>query len=283
LKFGTVDDQVTFEVQLFEGSNDIVFLYEDAQTIAGGAGSEATIGLQSEQQVYALQASCNQYAVFDGSLIHFVHPDTVATEAAAASASGLGRPGGGAPYVEKGLTAWLMDSLRRDGRPGLIGLQRTLLNERPRLDSAWRWADMDGDGEAELVILWRGDVSRPELVEVAIAGVDDDDSWQLRWQAWPLARQDRLRSLGIVAQGDVTGDGSQEVILRDPVGGAALALTRTANAFELLDLPGRCAGPLVLRDVDADGAQEIFVGGCPGGGRLPIQWDGQSFSIFDED
>jgi hypothetical protein len=281
-KFGSTDDTLTFEVQLFEGSNDIVFLYRDAQTLQGPYGSQATIGLQSELQGYALQAGCNQNALFDGSTIHFRHPDSESRQQAAAagpSQSAAARPGSqeAAIVAAKGAGARLVLALNSQGRQGLTGLKLALLNERPRLESEWLWADLDGDGQEEVVYLWRGEATRPELLEVAIAGQDGDGRWQLRGHAWPLARQERLVSLGLAAQGDVTGNGRQEIILRDPVRGALAALMAMPGGYELVEMPGRCSGSLLVRDEDGDGAEEIILGGCPGGQRWTVRWDGQAF------
>lgn len=276
LKFGSVEDQLTFEVQLFEGSNDIVFLYQDAQTLEGPNGSQATIGLQSEQQGYALQVSCNQNSIYDGSIVYFSHPETHTETAFAAHQSEAETQ---TSFQVKGLGARLVETLNAGGRQGLTGLQLALLNERPRLESQWMWADLDGDGKQELVALWHGDVSRPQLVELAVTSLESDGRWQLSWREWPLARQERLRSLSLAAQGDVTGDGNQEIIMRDPLGGAMVALVRMADGFEIVELPGRCSGSFSLRDDNGDGAQEIIVGGCPGGQRWTYQWQGKAFSV----
>lgn len=292
-KFGTLEDAVTFEVQLFEGSNDIVFLYQDAQTLAGTNGSQATIGLQSERLGYALQASCNQIAVHDGSAIHFVHPggpagdDQEAVDRSPDADMGDGgpnvdsQPGPGTPAL-KGPAGKLVETLNRRGQTGLAGLRLTWLSQRPALASDWRWADLDGDGTEELVVLWRGDVTRPELVEIAVADPGRDGRWQLAWQTWPLARQNRLRQLVMADQGDVTGDGAEEIVLRDPQGGGLTVLMGSPDGFDLVDLPGRCGGSLLLHDANDDGVLEIILGGCPGGERWSILWEGQAFVVTND-
>lgn len=278
-KFGTADDRLTFEVQLFEGSNDIVFLYQDATTLLGPNGSQATIGLQSEQQGYALQYSCNQIAIFDGNVVRFVHPEAPAVGAGlqyTPRASGLGRL---TIPMEKGPAAELVAALNARGPAGLDRLRLAWLNQSPRLALDWLWSDLDGDGEREVVALWRGDASRPELVELAVIAPQSGGAWRLRFHTRPLARQDRLRSLTLASHGELTGDGGEEVILLDAAGGGAATLSQTADGYDLIELPGLCAGPLALRDANDDGIQEIVRGGCPGGQRWTIQWDGQAFAV----
>jgi hypothetical protein len=271
-RYASPDDRLTFEVQLFEGSNDIVFLYRETQTVEGANGGQATIGLQSEGQGYALQVSCNQIAVYNNSAIQFAHPEQEGDQASAADR-------GQTPVAAslKGPAAELVQALDSRGRSGLANLRTAWLNRRPPLAVDWRWADVDGDREQEAVVLWWGDAGRPELVQIVVAEPGDYGHWQLAWQTWPLARQERLGRLALAAQGDVTGDGAEEIILRDPRSGSLTALMASPKGYELVDLPGRCSGSLLLGDHNDDGVQEIYLGGCPGGGRRSIHWDGQAF------
>lgn len=73
--FGNPDDRVTFAVQLFEESQDILFLYEDVTLLNGNSGGSATIGIQSEAQGVALQFGCNQPVVANASRIRFTEPE----------------------------------------------------------------------------------------------------------------------------------------------------------------------------------------------------------------
>ncbi len=70
---GDFEDTLTFEVQLFEGSNEIVFLYPDVTVLNESRGDSATVGLQSAAQGLALQYSCNQPVLADALGIAF-HP-----------------------------------------------------------------------------------------------------------------------------------------------------------------------------------------------------------------
>jgi hypothetical protein len=275
-RFGTQEDQLTFEVQLFEGSNDIVFLYRDVQTLEGANGSQATIGLQSERLGYAIQAGCNQIAVNNGSTIRFQHP----AEADVAEPA-VARPQPLARAHAKGLVADLMETLDTHGTPGLDSLQLAWRNRRPPLELEWLWADLDGDGAQELVALWQSDPRRPDTVEMAVIRPGNEGRWQPQWQSWPLARQERLRSLALLASSDLTGDGHQEVILRDQLTGSLLVLRLSAEEFDLLELPGRCSGSVLLQDTNGDGAFEVIRGGCPGGERWSIHWDGHSFVVSE--
>jgi hypothetical protein len=282
-RYGTTEDVVTFEVQLLEGSNDIVFLYRDVRTEVGANGSQATIGLQSEALGYSLQVSCDQYAVQNGRAVHFVYPADVAIQEAGgarpARTSDQVEPAAPATGSAKGPGGELMEALNTRGLRAIDALKLAWLSERPALASQWRWADLDGDGEQELVILWHGDASRPELAELAVAGQEADGQWRMRWQSWPLARQERLRSLALIDQGDLTGDDADEVIVRDALGGGTVVLMKTADGYTLLELPGRCSGSLTLRDIDGDGDQEIIRGGCSGGQRWTTEWNGRAFVV----
>lgn len=68
-------DRVTFAVQLFEETQDILFLYADVTMLQGNNGSSATIGIQSEAQGLALQFGCNQPVVADASRVRFTVPE----------------------------------------------------------------------------------------------------------------------------------------------------------------------------------------------------------------
>ncbi|MCZ7668013.1 MAG: hypothetical protein M5U34_12875 [Chloroflexi bacterium] len=63
-------------MQLFEGSHDIVFFYEEVATLVDGNGRSATIGLQSAAQGLALQYSFDQAAVSNSRRLYFPPPRT---------------------------------------------------------------------------------------------------------------------------------------------------------------------------------------------------------------
>ncbi len=281
-RFGNSEDRVTFEVQLFEGSNDIIFLYEDVMTLQGPLASEATIGIQSEEQGYALQVSCNQYAVNDGSVIRFVHPEQPETTAGLDYVPGRVNRPSNAPLVKKSNGLLLAETLNRRGRAGLSGLRAAWLNQQPALISQWLWADLNGDGRQEFLALWHGDTWRPQLAEMAIIGQSPDQNWRLLWQGWPLARQDQLRSLRLVTAGDVTGDGGEEIIIRDPNREQLLMLTTEMGGYDLLAVPGRCLGDPKLEDQDGNGSMEIIRGRCPDGGRWTFAWDGEGLQLISK-
>lgn len=281
-RFGNNDDRVTFEVQLFEGSNDIVFLYEDATTLQGPLGSGATIGIQSEEQGYALQVSCNQHAVDDDKAIRFVHPVQPEASAGLNYVPGRADRSLNSPPVKRSNGLLLAEAFNQRGRAGLLGLRASWLNQQPPLVSQWLWADLDGDSKQEILVLWRDESWRPELTEMAILGHSPEQEWRLLWQSWPLARQDQLRSLRLETAGDVTGDGAEEIIIRDPIREQLLVLTSQSGDYQLLAAPGRCRGGLKLEDKNGDGSLEIIRGGCPDGGRWTFAWNGEGFQIVSK-
>jgi hypothetical protein len=68
--FGT-SDPLTYEVILFEGSNSILVQYLDASS---EAGSDGTIGIQSNLTTNYLEYSCNAPALQDSLAICFAYP-----------------------------------------------------------------------------------------------------------------------------------------------------------------------------------------------------------------
>jgi hypothetical protein len=277
-KFSDAADKVTFEVQLFEGSNDIVFLYEDVQTIEGPAGSQATIGIQSEEQGYALQASCNQYAVYGGNKLQFNHPEQPPEQAGLDYAGSPGEIETSVLAYGKGRSSSIVETLNARGGQGLVMLKAALLDERPPLAIDWLWADLGGDGHQEVVILSQGVDRQPELAELAVAGRQNNGRWELLWQTWPLTRAEKSSSLALVLQGDLTGDGGQEIVLRDTEEGVLSVLKQSQNDFDLMVLPEGC-GSATLADEDGDSVQEIIQESCRGEGRLIVKWNGETFAI----
>ncbi|MCB8987706.1 MAG: hypothetical protein H6661_08155 [Ardenticatenaceae bacterium] len=159
------DNNVTFAVQLFETTNDVVFLYEDVNTLAESNGRSATIGLQSEAAGLALQFSCNQPAVNDHSGLLFPYP--ALPNADVGRETTLYHPQTAGPLA-KGETLTLLETLNQRGPAALTQLQRHWLNQTPQRQSEWVQVDLDGDGSLELVLVWRGPVGQPQASELVV-------------------------------------------------------------------------------------------------------------------
>jgi hypothetical protein len=275
-----VDDRVTFEAQLFE-SGDVVFLYEDPTTVAGGHGGAAVVGIQSERQKLSLSYSCRQPVLpAPGGLrlAYPAEPNPRPTELEDEPAAAAPTPA--APQV-KGPTADLVAALAANGPPGLASLRLRWLGERPARAFVWRAADVTGDGGEEVIAVWSGGPDAPELAQVAVVSLIDGTPAVLLDQRL-ATRAEGYAAVAPADMADLTGDGRADVVLRDAVTGATWVLSTTAGVPVLLDVPGRCDGGLVTRDSSGDGRVELIRDGCDTPGRLSVVWDGAAFVAVAE-
>ena len=271
------DDRVTFAVQLFEGSSDILFLYEDVATFEGHNGSGATIGLQSEAQDWTLQFSCDQAAVADAGRITFSHPVTPneitePTETAAVAISDQA--------AAKGPTAELLAALNQEGLPALTRLHSQWRAGSPPRAAAWEQTNVIGDGRSELILLWYGGPERPELAQLVALTADETGTWSLLLDQSLSTRSHPVARAAIVETADLTRDGRPDVLLQDDAG-QLLALTTVGETLALLTIPETCQGGLTLLD-NGDGRVSIVRDGCQTDGRVSVHWDGERFSVNSE-
>lgn len=278
-RYGT-NDTVTFEVQLFEGSNDIVFLYESVATFEGNNGSSATVGLQSEGQGLALQYSCEEAALSNGRTIHFPHPADPDEEAVEAVADG---PAGRVTLPPKGEVARLMAALAESG-PGTVGvlpgLNQEWLGQNPARLAQWEWADVNGDGRDDLIILWRGERDHPEVAQLAILTVGAGGDVALAYDRQLATRQAGMERPELITVVDLTADERPDVLLHDRATGRLLVASEAGGeGWQMVAVPEQCQGGLTVRDVDGDGRPEIVRDGCGGDGRVVTGWDGGAFVV----
>lgn len=187
--YGSPDDRVTFEVQLFEGSNDIVFLYQDVNRPQGGNGRSATIGLQSELRGNTLQLGCNQLSLANGLTVYFPHPTDAAQEIGRLPQPQFGSAE--SKIVPKGDIAVFLERLNTDGLNALQAMRVYWLARQPQKEMLFLQTDLTGDGQEELVLLLRPPLTfaqQTELVIFSLAG-EENDTWQLLYHNFPLARQ----------------------------------------------------------------------------------------------
>jgi hypothetical protein len=278
-RYGT-NDLVTFEVQLFEGSHDIVFLYESVTAFEGNSGSSATVGLQSEGQGLALQYGCAEAVLSNGRTVYFPHPvdlDEEETEEVAVV------PARGMVLPPKGEVARLMAALERSG-PGMVGvlpgLNQEWLGQNPARLGAWEWADVNGDGRDDLVILWRGEREHPEVAQLAILTVGSDGEVAVAYDQRLWTRLEGVERPALVAVVDLTADGRPDVLVHDEASGRLLVASEVGGeGWQMVDVPERCVGGVVVRDVDGDGRPEIVRDGCGGDGRVVTGWNGRGFVV----
>jgi len=65
---------MTFEIILYEGSNDTRFQYASMLANSYGNGKSATVGIENQDGTIGLQVACNEAWITDNSVVHFVSP-----------------------------------------------------------------------------------------------------------------------------------------------------------------------------------------------------------------
>lgn len=270
------EDRVTFEVQLFEANSDIVFLYQDPATTAGGSGGRAVVGIQSESQQLALSFSCLQPVLPTFGGLHFLHPAEPNRDAAAPNAKASGAtPAAGV----KGPVAELIARYEHEGANAPDRLRLSWLGATPPRAFDWRSVDLTGDGREELVAVWHGGADSPEIAQLAVLAEESGRLAPLFDRR--LSTRDTIVTEPIIESTvDLTGDGRNDVLLRDRPTGRLWVLMMRSGAIELLDVPEQCHGGLIVLDEDGDGLPAIIRDGCPSPGRVSAVWLGNSFSLL---
>jgi hypothetical protein len=276
-RYGAPDDTVSFEVQLFESSNDIVFLYEDAQTFEDNSGSGATIGLQSESQGFALQFGCDQPVVANGAVVYFPHPGGDEDEAMVRPAPILANSEPtSAPYPAKGDVAEIVARFERQGQTALPALRRQWLGQSPVRRSQWLWADMTGDGRDDLVVLWHGEDDQPELARLAVLDAPPGGPLAPIFDTRLSTRQESFGWMELVELAELTGDGAADALVQDPRDGRLLVASADGGQWQIYTVPEKCAGSMAVIE-GAAGQSQIVRDGCAQPGRIVSAWNGAGF------
>jgi hypothetical protein len=277
-RFGDPEDRVTFALQLFEGSQDILFLYEDVTLLEGNNGGGATIGIQSEAQGLALQFGCNQPVVANASRIRFTEPEEAnaeveGTETAVIEPATL--------LYTKGDVAELLDQMNLQGPAALADMHTRWLNQSPPRTAVWQWLDLTGDGQDELILLRTSTAQHANLNDLMIFTPDSlGEFGLLHYQ--PLTSRNQSGSRPeVAAVGDLTQDSLPDVVMQDGASGLSFVLTVGGGTMQQLPLPGSCTGSLGIMDMDEDGLAEVVRDGCvEGNGRTITQWNGATFTTI---
>ncbi len=267
---GNLEDVVTFSVQLFEGSNDILFMYEDVGLVDGGNGRSATIGMQSEAQGTALQYSCNQASVSDSRRLYIPHPENANADLGRENV--LSRPPENTALSAKGDVADLITALDQRGFTVMETMQRQWFNQPPQRMSEWVWLE-DDNGRSHLILLWRGTQDRPDLAQLILLSPDHSGTMSLQFSHHFASREHPSAQIEIIDAADVTGDGLVDVLLQDASNGRYTLFTTHDNAPTLHTLPQTCTGRAIIQD----GA--IIRSGCTTTDRLTTIWDGTQFVL----
>jgi hypothetical protein len=276
-RFGEPDDRVTFAVQLFEGSQDILFLYEDVTLLEGNNGSSATIGIQSEAQGLALQFGCNQPVVANASRIRFTEPEVANRDIGLETAVSLAPLP--TPTYTKGDVADLLNQLNLQGPAALADMNGRWLSQSPPRTASWHWLDLTGSGQDELLLLRASTAAYPHLTDLTLLTRDAAGQLTLLHHQPLSSRSQPIGRPEIAATADLTQDGLPDLVLQDATSGLSFVLTAHGGTVALLPLPGSCQGSLGVMDMNEDGLVEIVRDGCVGeNGRVLTQWNGASFS-----
>ncbi|GJM41707.1 MAG: hypothetical protein DHS20C20_19890 [Ardenticatenaceae bacterium] len=276
-RFGDSDDRVTFAVQLFEESQDILFLYEDVTLLEGNNGSSATIGIQSEAQGLALQFGCNQPVVANASRIRFTEPAVANRDIGLETAVSL--PNTLTPIYAKGDIADLLNQLNLQGPAALPDMNGRWLSEWPSRTARWQWLDLTGDGQDDLLLLRASTAQYPYLTDLTILAPDEAGQLTLRYHQPLSSRSQVITRPEIAATGDLTQDNLPDTVLRDAANGHSYVFTFHVGTASLLPLPESCQGSLGILDTNDDGLLEIVRDGCVNeNGRVSTQWNGTSFT-----
>lgn len=276
--FANDEDRVTFAVQLFEGSNNIVFLYEDVTTSEGNNGSSATIGLQSAGNDIALQFGCNQPVVANATQLRFPHPQNpngdvdslqtaVFTNTSPDQTNTALRPE----------TAVWMQQINLHGLGYAEILQQNWLTQSPALRSQWAAADLLGNGTDAIIVVRYGTTPDNHDAELVILTKNADGEYTVQQQHFLSNRTRHVPTLTIVDTVDVTADEIADVVLFDAVSGTTFVATAVSGDLQLIQLEALCAGEIAVKDADGNGRVEIIRSGCPNKQTIYLEWNGSQF------
>ena len=268
---GDPEDVVTFSVQLFEGSNDILFFYEDVGLVDGGNGRSATIGLQSEAQGTALQYGCNQTSVNDGQRLHIPHPENANADLGREDV--LYRSQESIDGVAtKGEINDLITALDLRGFTIMETMQRQWLNQQPQRMSEWVWLE-DKNGRYHLILLWQSTQDRPDLSQLILLSPNETGAMSLQFKHTFATREHPFAQIEMIDAIDVTDDGLVDILLKNEENGRSHLFTTHNNTPTLHALPETCTGRAIIQD------NAIIRSGCVSTDRLITAWDGSQFVI----
>ena len=277
-RFGDEEDRVTFAVQLFENSNDILFLYEDVAMIEGNNGSGATIGLQSEQQGIALQHSCNQPAVANATRLRFPHPAKANTDL------GLDVVLETAPTttqtIAKGDVQELITRINTRGQAAMSQLNTHWMNQTPPRISSWEWVDLTGNGRLDLILLQHSTNQFPNETSLTVLTQSDNAQMSVGLTHSFTTRETAITDIDLIELADLTQDGINDALLRDSEN-SVFVVTAVTGTTQIIPIPEQCSGSLGLIDTNNDGFLEITRDNCPTPGRTTYQWHENTFKKWD--
>lgn len=268
----SLDERVTFALQLFEESNDILFLYQDVTVANGRNGRSATVGIQSENQGVALQFSCNQPAVSDASQLTIRHPEEPNGD--------LGQEAVVAPIFEPPALidkAWLPDftaQLNAQGEAALTQWQQRWLNQPQQQMAEWTWVDLTGNGRSDLILQLNSTRNAPEQSVLAVFTAGSSGQYAPVLYQPLTTRETAVSHTALLQTADLTADGLTDALLQLRETNQLGVLTQHSGTIEFVLLPEICSGSWVVHG--ENGRLAITQDGCPTTERTTFIWqDGQ--------
>lgn len=271
-------DTVTFAVQLFEETNDIVFLYEDTTTFFDSNGRSASIGIQSEAQGIALQYSCNQPVVANGARLLIRHPEQANADVGQQDMT-MPTHVDAAPQAKGDLNDFLT-ALNSRGLTVLSQWQQHWRSQTPALQATWIQTDLTGSGTDDIILLRQGRPDQPQFSQIAIFTQTANGRYQLTADLPLSTRQQPFTTITALETADITGDGLADLLLQDGRTHQIMALTHHTGALQRMTVSNNCSGNLTLTDTTGDGIRDIVRSGCEDSpARQTVFWDGTNFVI----
>lgn len=270
-----LDERVTFALHLFEGSNDIVFLYEDVRVLNGRNGQSATIGIQSATQGLALQFSCNQPGVADATQLAIRHPET---PNANIGQSIVVAPAFEPPPLSK--KSWLPDLTAQLNTEGKVALtrwrQQRLSQPAPQL-AEWVWADVTGSGRSDLIIALNSTIQTPERSALLVFTVDEAGQFAPALYQPLTDRDSAVAHIDHLQSADLTHDGVLDVLFKLRETDQFVVLTQHEGDLQLQSVPERCSGSWLVMALEESGRLALVRDGCETPGRSTVLWRGGQF------
>lgn len=270
---GELENSVTFELQLFEVSDDILFLYEDVEILENRNGRSATIGIQSANQGVALQYGCNQAVVSDASRLTMRHPERANADLGQETILTPAAPP--LSLLQKQPLNDLTTQLNLQGASALLQWQQGWLNAPSPQMASWEWVDLTGNGRRDLLLMRNHPPALSDQSSLTLFQADHQG--QLSPMLYhPLStRETAVSSIELLQLTDLTNDGITDALLRTPDDGTYYLITYQNNLFTLDEIPERCGGSWRVR-TEENGRQTLIRDGCQTAGRFSQQWDADS-------
>jgi hypothetical protein len=274
--FGDAESKVTFEVQLFEANDNILFLYQDVGQGQSANGRSATVGIQREDAGLGLMFGCNNASVTNGKGLLWVHPED--PNRRVQGGVGINVATESEVVFGKGNAGILANTLNQQGKTGIQQLQQQQLSKN--IQTQYQWLDIVGDNQPELVWLQRSTQNRPDQSQLIVLGQDNTNAFQILLD-WQLStRNQPILQPSWADTGEILGQNKQALLLRDQNTLQSWLILGEENVITHHPLPTNCKGNIGLVEPSNNGTLAIAQNGCDGNQRVIYSWSNGEFSII---